>query len=115
MPGDKVLDALLDALKLSLSRNEPQRLFRSGKLDGLFGSRAGANAEAANRAIREGLLEIVRSETRGKSSFEWVRLTPGGVAFLHDNESPLRALQDLRDLLSANQSAIPGWMEEMKQ
>src|SRR5262245_384539 len=96
MSRDKVTDALVDALKLALTGPPEQRLYRSGKLDGLFPGRAGTNAEAAALALRDGLLEVVRTETRGKSSFDWVRLTPRGVEFLHERESPVAALHDLR-------------------
>jgi hypothetical protein len=115
MSRDRVLDALLDALKQVLAGPPEQRLYRSGKLEGLFASKAGVNGEAAERAIREGLLEVVRTETRGKSSFDWVRLTPQGITFLHDNESPVRALEDLRELLKMNREAVPAWLEQMRQ
>lgn len=115
MSRDRVLDSLLDALKQALAGPSEQRLYRSGKLEGLFASKTGVNAEAADRAIREGLLEYVRTETRGKSTFDWVRLTPQGITFIHDNESPLRALEDLRDLLKMNREAVPAWLEQMRQ
>src|SRR6059058_291622 len=60
MSTDKVLDALIAALKQALAEPDEQRLFRSGKLPGLFATRSGANAEAAERAVRDGLLEVVR-------------------------------------------------------
>lgn len=115
MSRDKLAEALLDALKLALGSPGEQRLYKSGKLDGLFPSRAAVNGDAAAFALREGLLEVVRMETRGKSSFEWVRLTPRGVEYLHDHESPLRVLADLRDLLKTNGAALPGWVEQMRQ
>ena len=58
---DKVTEALIDALKQCLADPAEQRLFKSGKLDGLFAGRTGANAEAASRALADGLLEVVRS------------------------------------------------------
>src|ERR1700757_655235 len=96
MTKDKVTDALLDALKSALAQPGEQRLFRSGKLTGLFPSRVGANAEAALQALRDGLLESVRTETKGKTAIEWVRLTPRGVNFVHDHESPILVLRELR-------------------
>ena len=91
-----------------------QRLYRSGKLNGLFPSRGGAHGSAAAQALRDGLLEIVRAETKGKTVIDWVRLTPRGVEFLHDRESPLVALQELRSTLQLNQQAIPVWLTEMR-
>jgi hypothetical protein len=49
---DKITEALLLALKLALGGPAEQRLYKSGKLEGLFPGRAGANSEAAARALR---------------------------------------------------------------
>src|SRR4051794_35335439 len=84
---DKVTQTLIDALKEALAEPGEQRLFRTGKLEGLFAGRTGTNAEAAERALREGLLEVVRTETKGKTATEWVRLTPRAMEFLHHHES----------------------------
>jgi hypothetical protein len=110
---DKVTQALLEALRQALEAGGERRLYRSGKLDGLFPSRAGAAGEAARQALRTNLLQVVRTETRGKVEIDWVRLTPAGVDYLHDHESPVAALHDLRQALRANQQAVPLWLEEM--
>src|SRR5262245_42186787 len=115
MSKDRVTESLLAALRLALCTPGEQRLHKSGKLDGLFPGRTGTNGEAAARALREGLLEVVRTETRGKTSCEWVRLTPAGVDFLHEHDSPLRALEELRDLLKVNREAVPVWLDAMRQ
>jgi DNA-binding PadR family transcriptional regulator len=114
MAKDKVNESLLDALRQALGEPREQLLFKSGKQLGLFTGKSGANAEAAARALREGLLEIVRTESKGKANLEWVRITPAGVTFLHDHESPLRALNDLKEMLNASQEAIPGWLGRMQ-
>src|SRR5262249_51847032 len=103
------------ALRQALAAGGEQRLVKRGKLDGLFPSRAGASGEAAALALRQGLLEVVRTETRGKFACDWVRLTPRGVEFLHEHESPLRALQDLRDVRRAAAGAVPPWLAEMRR
>src|SRR5262249_39409765 len=82
---------------------------------GLFAGRTGVNGEAAAQALREGLLEIVRTETKGKTVIEWVKLTPRGVTYLHDRESPIRVLQELQALLQANQDGAPAWIAQMRQ
>src|SRR5262249_4250908 len=115
MAADRLIATLVDALKQALAESGAQRLFRSGKLNGLFPRRGAVNSEAAARALRDGLLEVVRTETRGKTVIEWVRLTPRGVNFLHEHESPLRALEELRGVLQAAESAVPVWLAEMKQ
>src|SRR4051812_23845704 len=110
---DRATEALLEALRAALSAGE-QRLYRSGKLDGLFPSRTGPAGDAARVALRDGLLEITRTENRGKTTIDWVRLAPRGVDFLHEHESPLRALQELRAALATNQKALPTWLGELR-
>jgi hypothetical protein len=105
----------MEALKQALAEPGEHRLFRSGKLAGLFPGRSGANAEAAVQALRDGLLEVVRTETKGKTNIEWVRLTPRGVDFLHAHESPAAALKDLHLALHTAREAVPAWQAEMKQ
>ncbi|HEY8505637.1 MAG TPA: hypothetical protein VIL46_13715 [Gemmataceae bacterium] len=106
-------EVLLAALKEALIRPGEHRLFKSGKLAGLFPSRAGAAGEAATLAVRDGLLETVRTETRGKTAVEWVRLTPRGVDFLHAHDSPRAVLRELRATLGAARAGVPLWLEEM--
>jgi DNA-binding PadR family transcriptional regulator len=115
MAADRLIATLVDALKQALAEPGEQRLFRSGKLGGLFPGRGGVNSEAAARALREGLLEVVRTETKGRTVLEWVRLTPRGVNFLHEHESPLRALEELRTVLQSAEAAVPLWLAEMRQ
>jgi hypothetical protein len=114
MTKDKLTDVLLDALKRAIGTGE-QRLFRAGKLDGLFASRSGVNGDAAAQALRDELLEPVRTETKGKATVEWVRLSPRGMEFLHDHESPVIALHELRDFLRQNQEGLPAWLSALRQ
>src|SRR5262245_65275614 len=106
--------ALLDGLRAALAGDE-HRLYRSGKVDGLFASKSGLTGEAAALAIREGLLEYARTETRGRFEFEWVRLTAKGVEYLYEHDSPRAVLVEMRDMLSAARSGIPMWQDEMLQ
>jgi hypothetical protein len=115
MSADKIREALVQALKQALRDPAEQRLFRSGKLAGLFPGRGGTNAEAAAQALREGMLEVVRTETKGKTAVEWVRLTPRGVDFVHEHESPVRALEELRTALHTAREALPSWQAEVRQ
>jgi hypothetical protein len=113
-PGPRT-ELLLTALKMALTNPGEHRLFRSGKLAGLFPSRAGLGAEAALIALQEGLLETVRTETRGRIIVEWVRATPRAVQFIHHHDSPQSALRELRELLATTQAGVPVWMAEAKQ
>lgn len=113
--ADRQTEIMLDALKVALAAPGEERLFRAGKLTGLFPGRIGVCAEAAAKALRDGLLEITRTETRGKSVIEWAKLTPRGIEFLHDHESPVQALHELRDVLKTTQAGVPSWVAEMRQ
>jgi hypothetical protein len=115
MDMDKATEVLIDALKQCLADPAEQRLFKSGKLDGLFAGRTGANGEAASRALADGLLEVVRGEAKGKTTTEWVRLTPRAMEFLHAHESPVQALKDLQVVLQVNQERVPLWLLEMQR
>ncbi len=90
------------------------RLFASGKFTGLFPNRSTACAEAAHEANQLGLFETVRTESKGKQVIEWVRLTPKGIAYLHDHDSPKAVLQDLKATLGATAAGIPGWMHDTR-
>jgi hypothetical protein len=115
VPGAPRTEHLLAALKLAIANPGEHRLFRSGKLAGLFPSRAGTSSEAALLAIREGFLEVSRTETRGKIVTEWVRATPKAVSFVHDYDSPKSVLKELKELLDATRTGVPAWMAEAKQ
>ncbi len=113
-PRDRVTELLVETLAQALAVPGEHRLYRSGKLDGLFPGRTGTAAEASARAMREGLLERVRLETKGKTEIEWVRIAPAGVEFLHVHESPVQALHAMRAALRANQEAVPLWLDGMR-
>src|SRR5262249_48729462 len=110
-----VTETVVQALKEGMAAGGEQRLFRAGKLPGLFASRAGTNAEAAKQALETGLLEVVRTETRGKTVTEWGRVTPRGVEFVHERESPVRAMEELHQALETTQEGVPRWVAEIRQ
>jgi hypothetical protein len=108
-------ELLLDALKTAIATPGEHRLFRSGKLRGLFYSKVGLAMEASLVALRERLLETVRTEVKGKIVIEWVQATPKAMTFIHENDSPKSVLRELKTLLTTTRSGIPLWMKEAKQ
>ncbi len=114
IPDPRRTELLLDALKAALAAPGEHRLFRAGKLPGLFPARTGQASEAALQAIQEGLLETVRTETKGKLVTEWVRATPQAVGFVHEHDSPRSILRELKDVLNATREGVPAFMAEAK-
>ncbi len=112
---DPVHSILLDALRTAAGHAGELRLYRSGKLPGVLAARTAAHAQAATQALRDGLIEVVRTETRGKTTVEFVRVTPRGVDFVLQHDSPARAMDELRDVLALNAQQLPAWVAEMRQ
>jgi hypothetical protein len=115
MSSDKSTGILLEALKQGLAEQGEQRLYRSGKLAGLFSSKTGIHGETAAAALRDGMIEVVRSETKGKTTVEWVRVTSKGVDFVAEHESPVRAMHELRAALAATREGLPEWVGHIRR
>lgn len=111
---DRPNEALIVALKQALAEPGERRLFRSGKLHGLF-AKTGPAADVAHQALRDGLFEITRTETKGKISIDWVQITPKGVEFLHAHESPLAVLRELKSALRTTRAGVPVWLDGVQQ
>lgn len=105
---------ILEALKTALHTPGEHRLFRAGKLSGLFPVRAGVAAEAALGALRDGLLETLRTEAKGKLITEWVCATPKAVGYIHEHDSPRSILRELKDTLHATRTGVPAFMAEAR-
>ena len=115
VPDPRRAEQLLEALKTALHTPGEHRLFRAGKLPGLFAARTGIAAEAALHALRDGLLETVRTEIKGKLVTEWVCATPLAIGFVHEHDSPRSVLRELKAVLNATRTGVPLWMAEAKQ
>ncbi len=109
----KMESVLLDALKVALADPREHRLYRSGKLDGIFPSKIGISLEAANHALRYNLLEITRTEAKGPVSIEWVKVTPQGVEFVYTHDSPRAVLGEMRKVLISAKVGVPGMMGQL--
>jgi hypothetical protein len=113
-PNPHRTEILLDALKIAIATPGEHRLFRSGKLRGLFYSKVGLALEASLLALRERLLETVRTEAKGKIVIEWVQATPRALTFVHENDSPKSVLREMKGILATTRTGIPVWMKEAK-
>lgn len=112
---ERVKGILVEALRQAAASSGAQRLYRSGKLPGIFPSRSSLHIEAATQAVRDGLIEIVRSEAKGKTVVEWAQVTPQGIQFVLDHDSPIRAMDELHALLQTNAAGMPRWLEQIRQ
>jgi hypothetical protein len=111
--NEKLNAALLDGLRLALANPSEHRLFKSGKLDGLFPSKTGIAGDAAAKALRCGYLEIVRTEEKGKIRIDWVRLAPMGVEFIHRHDSPRVVLGEMKEMLREARMGAPKFLESL--
>ena len=105
-------EAILAALRIALREPAEHRLYQTGKLPGLFASRHGTPAEAARFAVAEGLLDVTRTEVRGKQSVEWVRPTPKAVRFVDEHDSPKSVLVDLKTVIGDTRAGVPVWLAD---
>jgi hypothetical protein len=112
---DDTRPLILEALRTGANHAGEVRLYRAGKLPGLFAARTHRHTAAAAAAVREGLIEILRTETRGKTVVEWAGVTPKGRGFLVQHESPAHALRELRELLKLNEAGVPGWVADLRE
>lgn len=111
---EKRKEILIDALKLALTNEGEHRLFRSGRLAGLFPSKHGDSGEAAKQALAAGLLAHTRTESRGNFHFDWVKPTTKAAIYVADHDSPKAILRELRDVLGETKAGIPDWMERTR-
>lgn len=111
----KLTELMLEALKTALNQEGEHRLFRAGKLPGLFATKTGLAGQAATQALASGLLEAVRSEIKAKTVTEWVRVTPAGVRFLQEHDSPKSVLCELRDLLQLSRAGVPVFLDDARR
>lgn len=103
---------VLAALRVALREPGEHRLYQAGKLPGLFASRHGTPGDAARFAVAEGLLDLVKTEVRGKQPVEWVRATPRAVDFVHEYDSPKAVLDDLKTVIGETRAGVPVWLAE---
>ncbi len=105
-------ELVLAALRIALREPAEHRLYQTGKLPGLFVARHGTPADAARFAVQDGLIEVVRTEVRGKQSVEWVRPTPKAVRFVAGHDSPKAVLTDLHAVIGDTRAGVPVWLAE---
>lgn len=106
---DRPSDFIVAALRLAEEHPLGLALYRSGKSNGLFPPKVELAGEAANFALDQGLLQIVK-----ESNPEVYRATPKGIAWLDETQNPKEALEKLLLELATHESNMPVWLADLK-
>jgi hypothetical protein len=91
--ADRSTQLLLDGLSRAAADPSGLPLHAGKDAAGLFAATA-AGKQAAQRGKDEGLLRVVRTQTRGKTAVEFCTITEKGLAYLLGQVSPRQVLED---------------------
>jgi hypothetical protein len=105
-PSSKLI---VQALERSLTASDGLPLFAGRGADGLFPS-AAAGKTAAQEAREAGLLRVLRTEGKGKTTAEICGLTEKGLAHLLEQSSPRSVLEALLKAIDSCQARIDSWI-----
>lgn len=91
--GDKSALLVLEALGRAVADPGGLPLFAAKQAPGLFAATAAAKL-AARQCKDEGLLHVVRVETQGKATHEICAISEKGLAYLLEQSSPRRVVEE---------------------
>lgn len=103
--ADKNTQLLVDALTRAAAEPAGTPLIAGKSEPGLFPSAVTARP-AVSRAIDEGLVRVVRNETRGKTTRELYAATEKGLQFLIEQSNPKQILEDFVRALEGREGQI---------
>lgn len=103
--ADKPTQLIVAALTRAASEPDGLALFASKSEPGLFPAVAVARS-AAQRCKDEGYLDVLRTETKGKSTREICTLTPKGMLYLVRETSPRQVLEDFVRALESRHEEV---------
>ncbi len=103
--ADKVTQQILDALTRAAAEPAGTALYGTKSEPGLFPATAAAKP-AARKALDDGLLEVIRTETKGKQTRELAVATDPGLQFLLAQSSPKQVLEDFVRVLEEREGQI---------
>lgn len=101
--ADKLTHQIADALGLAAAEPGGLPLFAAKGEPGLFPS---AGKLAAQKALADGLLRVIRTESKGKASRELHGLTDKGWDFLLAAVNPKQVLEDFVRAIEARQGEV---------
>jgi len=103
--AEKSTQLLIEALGRAAAAPGGVSLVGGKNTPGLFAANA-AGKQAAQQSKEEGLLRVIRTETRGKTTAEVCALTEKGLAFLLSQASPKQVLEEFLRALQGRQGEI---------
>ncbi len=103
---------IAQALERALTAPAGLPLVTSKQAAGLFPSVA-AGKDAAQEARATGMVRVLRTETKGKTTLEYCTLTEKGLAYLLEQSSPRPVLESLLTAIDACQARIDGWIVDV--
>lgn len=101
--ADKLTQQITDALGRAAAEPGGLPLFAGKSEAGLFPAAA---KPAAQKCLADGLVRVVRTETKGKSARELYALTEAGWEFLLAAVNPKQVLEDFVRVLEARQGEV---------
>ena len=111
--ADQSQSLLLDALARAAAEPRGLPLLATKSMAGLFAANA-AGKEAARHSKNEGLVRVLRQETKGKSSQEICVLTEKGLELLLEHADPRRVLEAFVSALEACQKQMTPLLESAR-
>jgi hypothetical protein len=112
--ADKSTSLIFEALRRAAAEPSGVPLYGSKSRPGLFASSAAAKM-LAQRCMDEGLLQVVRTEPRGKKTEEICALSEQGIALLLKEVSPREVLASLVQGLEARQGQVTDLLSAVHQ
>lgn len=103
--ADKSNQLILDALSRAAADPVGLPLHGNKSIPGLFPVSPPAR-QVAQRCVEEGLLRVVRTDTRGKAPLHYCAVTEKGLAHLLRQVSPRQVLEDFVRVLEARQEQV---------
>jgi hypothetical protein len=112
--ADKSNQLVLDALHRAVAEPAGVPLFGGKKATGLFAASAPAK-KAAQLCKDEGLVQTIRTETRGRTAHEICAITEKGLTFLLNQTSPKHVLESLVRALESRRAQVSELVESARR
>ena len=112
--ADKLTQQIIDALAKAAAEPAGLPLFSGKSEPGLFPSAAAAKS-ASQKCLADGLVRVIRTETKGKAPREFYGLTETGWEFLLAAVNPKQVLEDFVRVLEARQGEVGELLDTARQ